>query len=101
MTTPREKRTLPRTPQVEGLSYDEASKRFLVDGREIHCGDVTEVFRRGRWELVRWELAWLVDKADGAQIVHPRTREPIRRWYVVTEDGTDTPTERWEARWPK
>lgn len=67
---------------VEGLSYDQESGRYCVDGRDIHCGDVVEIRRASKWELVRFEMS------GGS-------------WYVITDTGNDYPSERWEARWPE
>lgn len=63
------------------FDFDSISGRYSVDGRDIHCGDVTEIFRGGKWEAVRWEMT-------------------SGRWYVITETGNAHPEDGWAARWP-
>lgn len=40
------------------LAYDPASRRNVVEGRELHCGDFIDVLIDGQWVEGRYEATW-------------------------------------------
>lgn len=48
-----------------------AGERHYVDGRPVHCGDGLELrLTEGRWERVRFELAWEPRRQRNAPVLH-------------------------------
>ena len=54
------------------LFYDPTSERFVIDGQELHCGDVIQVMIGQTWVETRIELdandEWYLVGLKGIQI---------------------------------
>lgn len=72
--------------RLELVDEGAAGARHYLDGQAVHCGDALEVWRDGRWHLVRYERS---GGAHDFQAVGYFTHD--RAWALRDDD---------DCRWP-